>query len=72
VHRHTNRDAVSGPLHLMVVVPITEDAAYTLDTEHGQGIDWRVANFYRREADGWKIVHHHTEFSWEVAQAPGK
>ena len=47
----------------MVVLPITEDAAYTLGTEHGQGIDWRVTNIYRREADGWKIVHHHTDFS---------
>jgi ketosteroid isomerase-like protein len=63
----------------IVVVPITEDAAYTLGTEHGQGrigdetvgIDWRVTNIYRREADGWKIVHHHTDFSSEVAQALG-
>jgi ketosteroid isomerase-like protein len=63
----------------MVVVPISEDAAYTLGTEHGQGsigeqtvgIDWRVTNIYRREADGWKIVHHHTDFSKEVAQALG-
>ena len=54
-----------------VVVPISEDAAYTLGTEHGQGIDWRVTNIYRREADGWKIVHHHTDFSSEVAQALG-
>jgi ketosteroid isomerase-like protein len=50
-----------------------------LGTEHGQGrigeqtvgIDWRVTNIYRREADGWKIVHHHTDFSKEVAQALG-
>ena len=63
----------------MVVVPISEDAAYTLGTEHGQGrigeqtvgIDWRVTNIYRREAGGWKIVHHHTDFSKEVAQALG-
>jgi ketosteroid isomerase-like protein len=63
----------------MVVVPISEDAAYTLGTEHGQasigdatvGIDWRVTNIYRREADGWKIVHHHTDSSKEVAQALG-
>jgi ketosteroid isomerase-like protein len=63
----------------MVVVPISEDAAYTLGTEHGQasigdatvGIDWRVTNIYRREAGGWKIVHHHTDSSKEVAQALG-
>src|ERR687897_194262 len=61
----------------MVVLPISEDAAYTLGTEQGQasigeetvGIDWRVTNAYRREAGGWKIVHPHTEFSSEVAQA---
>jgi ketosteroid isomerase-like protein len=63
----------------MVVVPISEDAAYTLGTEHGQGsigeetvgIDWRATNIYRREAGGWKIVHHHTDFSKEVAEALG-
>jgi ketosteroid isomerase-like protein len=63
----------------LVVVPISGDAAYTLGTEHGQakvgdasiGIDWRVTNIYRREADGWKIVHHHTDFSKELAQALG-
>ncbi len=63
----------------MVVVPISEDAAFTLGTEHGEarigdqtvGIDWRATNVYRRESDGWKIVHHHTDFSSEVAQALG-
>jgi ketosteroid isomerase-like protein len=63
----------------MVVVPITEDVAYTLGTEHGEarigdetvGIDWRVTNIYRSEADGWKMVHHRTDFSSEVAQALG-
>src|SRR5215212_10932511 len=63
----------------LVVVPLADDVAYTLGTEHGQakigdetvGIDWRVTNIYRREADGWKIVHHHTDFSSEVAQALG-
>jgi ketosteroid isomerase-like protein len=63
----------------MVVIPISEDAAYTLGTEHGQGrvgdqtlgVDWRVTNIYRREAEGWKMVHHHTDFSSEVAEALG-
>ena len=44
----------------MVVVPISEDAAFTLGTEHGEarigdqtvGIDWRATNVYRRESDG--------------------
>jgi len=63
----------------IAVVPISEDGAYTLGTEHGQasigeetvGIDWRVTNIYRRESDGWKIVHHHTDFSQEVAETLG-
>ena len=60
----------------MVVFAISEDAAYTLGTEHGQasvgdqtvGIDWRVTNIYRREAEGWKIVHHHTDVSPELVE----
>jgi ketosteroid isomerase-like protein len=50
-----------------------------LGTEHGQAsigdqtvrIEWRATNIYRRESDGWKMVHHHTDFSPEVAQAIG-
>ena len=48
----------------------SEDAAYTLGTERGRresestvGIDWRVTNIYRREAGGWKILHHLTVVS---------
>ena len=63
----------------LVVVPISEDAAFTLGTEQGQAsigdqtvrIEWRATNGYRRESDGWKMVHHHTDFSPEVAQALG-
>ncbi len=61
----------------LVVVPIAGDAAYTLGTEHGQAkigdesirIDWRVTNIYRREAGGWKIVHHHTDVSSAVVES---
>ena len=77
--RQPKRSPGQVALDEMVVFAISEDAAYTLGTEHGQasvgeqtvGIDWRVTNIYRREADGWKIVHHHTDFSKEVAQALG-
>ena len=34
----------------------------TLAGEHIE-IDQRVTNVYRREAGGWKIVHHHTDLS---------
>jgi ketosteroid isomerase-like protein len=60
-----------------LVVPLTDDVAYTLGTEHGQAmlgdetvsIDWRVTNIYRREGGGWKIVHHHTDVSPEMVEA---
>ncbi len=60
----------------LVVVPTAGDVAYTLGTEHGQAkladesirIDWRVTNIYRREAGGWKIVHHHTDVSPAVVE----
>jgi hypothetical protein len=54
----------------LVVVPIADDAAYTLGTEPGQAklggesvrIDWR-------EGGGWKVVHHHTDLSPAVVDA---
>jgi ketosteroid isomerase-like protein len=60
----------------LVVVPLADDVAYTLGTEHGQaklgdetvGIDWRVTNIYRREGGEWKMVHHHADVSPEVME----
>ncbi len=60
----------------LVVVPLADDVAYTLGTEHGQaklgeetvGIDWRVTNIYRREEGEWKIVHHHTDVSHALVE----
>src|SRR5918995_1063798 len=54
----------------MVVFAISEDAAYTLGTEHGQGkvgeqtlrIDWRGANNDPLEAEGGKVGDPHTQF----------
>jgi hypothetical protein len=53
------------------VIPITEDAAYTIGTERFEGKvggeqisgEWRTTNIYRREDGGWKIVHHHADAS---------
>jgi ketosteroid isomerase-like protein len=61
----------------LVVVPLADDVAYTVGTEHGQakvggdtvGVDWRVTNIYRREGGEWKIVHHHTDVSPAVVEA---
>ena len=47
------------------------DLAVEVGTERGAGtlagqtvqIEHRVTNVYRREAGGWKIVHHHTDVS---------
>jgi ketosteroid isomerase-like protein len=61
----------------LVVVPISDDVAYTLGTEHGQMkfggetvlIDGRVTAIYRREGGGWKMVHHHTDVSPTMMEA---
>ena len=60
----------------LVVVPLSDDVAYTLGTEQGQanlgeervGIDWRVTNIYRRDEGEWKVVHHHTDVSPELVE----
>ena len=47
------------------------DMAYEVGVERGQlklagdlvNIEQRVTNIYRKEAGGWKIVHHHTDIS---------
>jgi ketosteroid isomerase-like protein len=48
-----------------------DDGAYEVGVEYGQAklageniaIEQRVTNIYRREPDGWKVVHHHTDIS---------
>ena len=60
----------------LVVVPLSEDVAYTLGSEHGQaklgdetvGINWRVTNIYRREEGEWNVVHHHTDVSHALVE----
>jgi ketosteroid isomerase-like protein len=49
----------------------TGDLGYSIGMERGEGItdgkgnavpvSHRVTNIFRREADGWRIVHHHTD-----------
>jgi ketosteroid isomerase-like protein len=56
------------------MIPITEDAAYTIGTERFEGKvggeqisgEWRTTNIYRREDGAWKIVHHHADASHEL------
>ena len=53
------------------IIQVAGDVAYELGVEQGQAklagqmvaIEHRVTNIYRREAGGWKIVHHHTDLS---------
>jgi len=53
------------------IIQVAGDVAYELGTERGQvklagqqvAIEHRVTNIYRREAGGWKVVHHHTDAS---------
>ncbi len=61
----------------LVVVPLSDDVAYTVSTEHGPAtlgdetvsIDWRVTNIYRREERERKMVHHHTDVSPALVEA---
>ncbi len=54
-----------------LLVRAGSDLAYTIGTERvevtlaGQQVqlEHRVTNIYRREAGGWKMVHHHTDLS---------
>ncbi len=53
------------------LIRVSGDLAYEVGVERGQAtfatmqvsFDHRVTNVYRREAGGWKIVHHHTDVS---------
>lgn len=53
------------------VIQVHGDMAYELGVEHGAftmagqpvRIEHRVTNVYRRDAGGWKVVHHHTDTS---------
>ncbi len=53
-------------------IEVVGDVAYELGIEKGQfklagqdfvSFDHRVTNIYRREAGGWKMVHHHADTS---------
>ena len=53
------------------LIRVGGDLAYQIGTEAGEGtlagqqvsFEHRVTNVYRREAGGWKIVHHHTDLN---------
>jgi len=53
------------------LICVVGDLAYESGNERGQftfagtnvSIDQRATNIYRKEAGGWKIIHHHTDIS---------
>jgi ketosteroid isomerase-like protein len=53
------------------VIQVVGDLAYEIGVEHGHvniagqqiSLEHRVTNIYRREAGGWKVVHHHADVS---------
>jgi ketosteroid isomerase-like protein len=61
-------------------IQVAGDVAYELGVERGQfklggkkvAIADRVTNIYRREADDWKIVHHHTDIAQAAIDALGR
>jgi ketosteroid isomerase-like protein len=64
--------AAGGQAHLDDrIIQVVGDLAYEVGVERGRAelageeiaMDQRVTNIYRREAEGWKIVHHHTDVS---------
>jgi ketosteroid isomerase-like protein len=62
------------------LIQVAGDMAYEVGTEQGQAtlggeqlsIKHRVTNIYRREAGGWRIVHHHSDVSPEMVAVLGR
>jgi ketosteroid isomerase-like protein len=53
------------------LIQVVGDVAYEVGVEEGEAdfaghrvvIEQRVTNIYRRQAEGWRIVHHHSDLS---------
>jgi ketosteroid isomerase-like protein len=49
----------------------TSQGSFTLAGQRITSLGNRVTNVYRREAAGWKIVHHHTDISQAMVDIVG-
>ncbi len=62
------------------LIRVVGDVAYEVGVEHGRlklagqpiTIEHRVTNIYQRFADGWKLIHHHTDTSPAMLEVLGK
>lgn len=62
------------------LIQVAGDMAYEVGVERGQfkmaghpvRLEHRVTNIYRRQADGWKLVHHHTDLSPAMLEVLGR
>lgn len=62
------------------LIQVAADMAYEVGVERGRfrmaghpvSLEHRVTNIYRSEADGWKLVHHHTDLSPAMLEVLGR
>ncbi len=73
--------ATDGSIHLTdQIIRVEKDVAYELGVEQGQcklggypvTFKHRVTNIYRGEADGWRMIHHHSDTSPAMQDALAK
>jgi ketosteroid isomerase-like protein len=71
LQKHVIKCNGRGGLRLAQLRLPFQTLAYEIGIESGEGIlmgkpttiSQRVTNIYRREADGWKMVHRHTDLN---------
>lgn len=62
------------------LIHVAGDVAYEVGIERGRfklgghpvSIDHRVTNIYQRQAEGWRMIHHHTDTSPAMLDVLGR